>query len=79
MKATVAELEKLRPEIIQRIQSMPTELLLKARNALLDLEIQRSLDDLDGMFDEDRAAGKFDPAEVEAAIREHRQKHPYGE
>ena len=79
MKASVAELEKLRPEIIERIQSMPTELLLKARNALLDLEIQRSLDDLDGMFDEDRAAGKFDPAEVEAAIREHRQKHPYGE
>ena len=79
MKATVAELEKLRPEIIERIRSMPAELLLKARNALLDLEIQRSLDDLDGMFDEDRAAGKFDPAEVEAAIREHRQKHPYGE
>ena len=79
MKASAAELEKLRPEIIECIRSMPAEHLLRARNALLDLEIQRSLDDLDGMFDEDRAAGKFNPAEVEAAIREHRQKHPYGE
>ena len=79
MKASVAELEKLRPEILECIRSMPAEHLLRARNALLDLEIQRSLDDLDGMFDEDRAAGKFNPAEVEAAIREHRQKHPYGE
>ncbi len=77
MKANVAELEKLRPEIIERVQSMPPELLLKARNFLLELEIQRASDELDTMMDEDRAAGKFDPAEVEAAIREHRQRHPY--
>ncbi|HEV7401621.1 MAG TPA: hypothetical protein VGO11_01795 [Chthoniobacteraceae bacterium] len=44
----------------------------------LDPEIAGLLATLDGMFDEERNAGRLDPDKVAAAIRAHRERHPYG-
>ena len=47
------------------------------RKALLQLEINRLVDEMGAEARADWDAGKYAPELVEAAIREHRAKHPY--
>lgn len=47
------------------------------RKTLLEWEAKRLFGEMAVAAEADRLAGKHDPALVEAAIREHRARHPY--
>ena len=44
---------------------------------LADLEAKRLFAEMAAMAEADRVAGKHDPAQIQAAIREHRARQPY--
>jgi hypothetical protein len=60
MEATVLTPEKLRPEIIQRIEAMDDESLLLLHRLLLRLEKERLWHELSAEADAERRSGKFD-------------------
>jgi len=60
VEATVLEPQKLRPEIIQRIEAMDDESLLLLHHLLLRLEKERLWRELSAEAEADRRAGKFD-------------------
>lgn len=60
MQATVLELRKLRPEIVQRIEAMDEESLLLLHHLLLRLEKERLWRELSAEAEADRRAGSFD-------------------
>lgn len=60
MNSTVLEPEKLRPELIQRIQSLDEESLLLLHRVLLIVEKRRLWRELSAEVEGDRRAGKFD-------------------
>jgi hypothetical protein len=60
MEATVLKPEKLRPEIIQRIQAMDDESLLLLHRLLLHVEKERLWHELSEEAEADRRSGKFD-------------------
>jgi len=77
MNTTVPTLEDLRPELIERVQSLPVEQLIGLRNYLLDLEIQRLAGEIDADFDQADAAGKLTPEAIGATIQAFRERKPY--
>ena len=60
MEATVLEPQKLRPEIIQRVEAMDDESLLLLHRLLLRLEKERLWRELSAEAEADRRSGKFD-------------------
>jgi hypothetical protein len=60
MSSIVLEPNKLRPEIIQRVESMDDESLLLLHRVLLFLEKQRLWRELSAEAEEDRRSGKLD-------------------
>ncbi|SPE52643.1 hypothetical protein SBV1_1570013 [Verrucomicrobia bacterium] len=60
VEATVLEPQKLRPEIIQRIEAMDDESLLLLHHLLLRLEKERLWRELSAEAEADRRSGKFD-------------------
>lgn len=60
MNSTVLEPEKLRPEIIQRIEAMDDESLLLLHRVLLNVEKERLWRELSAEAEQDRRSGKFD-------------------
>ncbi len=60
MKAAAFEPQKLRPEIIQRIEAMDDESLLLLHNLLLHIEKDRLWNELSADVEAERLAGKFD-------------------
>ena len=61
----------------ERIDQLSEQELESIRQALLDLEIRHLREAVGRAVDEAHAAGKCEPAGVEASIREHRSAHPY--
>jgi hypothetical protein len=70
MNSISLEPKKLRPEIIQRIETMDDESLLVLHRILLVVEKERLWRELSAEADQDRAAGKFD--RIPEIIREAR-------
>ena len=60
VQATVLEPQKLRPEIVQRIEAMDDESLLVLHSLLLRIEKERLWRDLSAEVESDRRAGHFD-------------------
>ena len=69
--------KELRPLLHERIEHATDEELEAVRKALLKLELDRQVEEMGKNAQADWAAGKHAPELVEAAIREHRAKHPY--
>ena len=60
MNSTVLEAKKLRPEIIQRIETMDDESLLLLHRVLLIVEKERLWRELSAEAEKDRLSGKLD-------------------
>ncbi len=60
MEATVLEPQKLRPEIIQRIEAMDDQSLLLLHRLLLLIEKERLWHELSAEAEADRRSGKLD-------------------
>jgi hypothetical protein len=60
MEATVLQAEKLRPELIQRIEAMDDESLLALHRLLLHVERERLWHELSAEAGADRRSGKLD-------------------
>ena len=69
--------KELRPLLHERIERATDEELEAVRKALLKLEAERAFAEMAAGAQADHLAGKHDPVLVEAAIREHRARHPY--
>ena len=72
MSSTVLEPKKLRPEIIQRIESLDDESLLLLHRVLLIVEKERLWRELSAEAEQDRRSGKFD--RLPEIIREAREE-----
>ena len=60
MEAIVLEPQKLRPEIIQRVEAMDEESLLLLHRLLLRMEKERLWRELSAEAEAERGSGKFD-------------------
>ena len=69
--------KELRPLLRERIEHATDAELEAVRKALLKLELDRIMEEMGKDAQADWEAGKHAPELVEAAIREHRAKHPY--
>ena len=69
--------KELRPLLRERIDHATDAELEAVRKALLKLELDRIVEEMGRDAQADWEAGKHAPELVEAAIREHRAKHPY--
>ena len=69
--------EQLRPLLHERIDQCNPEELEAVRKLLLEWEAKRLFAAMAADAEADRLAGKHEPALVEAALREHRARHPY--
>ena len=69
--------KELRSILRERLEHCTDEELEAVRKALLQLEINRLVAEMGAEAQTDWDAGKYAPELVEAAISEHRAKHPY--
>ena len=69
--------KELRPLLHAELDKLRDEHLELAHRLLLEIELQQVVDDLDGAFDEARAAGRLTPERIAEAIAAHRAAHPY--
>jgi len=60
MKATILKPEKLRPDLIERIEAMDDESLLFLHRVLLIVEKEKLWRELSAEAEEDRRSGKLD-------------------
>jgi len=60
MNSTVLEPKKLRPELIQRVESMDDESLLVLHRVMLIVEKERLWRELAAEAEQDRRSGKFE-------------------
>ena len=69
--------KELRPLLHERIDQLTDGELESVRKALLKVELDRLVEEMGRNTQADWEAGKLAPELIEAAIREHRAKHPY--
>ena len=69
--------QQLRALLHERLDHCTDAELEAVRKALLQFEAERLLASIGAAAQADWDAGKYDPALVETAIREHRARHPY--
>ena len=72
-----ADPKELRSVLREHLAHCTEEELEAVRKALLQLEINRLVAEMGASAQADWDTGKYAPELVEAAIREHRVKHPY--
>ncbi len=75
MKANVVEPEKLRPVLVEKVQQMDAEHLDRLHRIIVKLEMIEAADELHTMAD--AAGGTDDLEEVNAIVREFRERRPY--
>ena len=76
MEATVLQAEKLRPELIQRIEAMDDESLLVLHRLLLHVEKEKLWHELSAQAEADRSSGKLN--KLPQIIREARTQFRRG-
>ena len=74
---TTTNPKELRPLLHKKLDEIPDAELEATHKALLQLELDRLVAEMGAQAQADWDAGKYSPELVEAAIREHRAKHPY--
>ncbi len=65
------------PELISKLAVMGPTTLEAVRKFVLELEIRSLGEELMDEAEELRSTGKLESDLIEAAVREHRQRHPY--
>lgn len=65
------------PELISKLAVMGPATLEAVRKFVLELEIRALGEELMDDAEALRSTGQLEPELIEAAIREHRQRHPY--
>ena len=74
---SIKDPKELRPALHAHIDRCTDKELEVVRLALLEIEMREAFTEMARGAEEDRLAGKHDPALVQAAILAHRAKHPY--
>ena len=69
--------QQLRPVVHENIDRLSDTELAAVHRMLLQMEIERLAQSVSEGVEEARQAGKLDPADIQASIREHRARHPY--
>ncbi len=69
--------KELRPLLHAELDRLPDEHLETAHRLLQEMEIRWLMDSIGEAADAARAAGLMTPESIQAAILEHRRKHPY--
>ncbi len=70
--------KELRPLLHAEIDRLKDEDLGAAHRALLEIEMQRLLSEMDEATDRAWESGEITKEKIAEAILEHRRKHPYG-
>lgn len=76
-KLATTDPKELRPLLHERIDQCNPDELDAVRKTLLLLEAHQLADELGREMAEDRRTGRITEETIGAAIREHRQQHPY--
>lgn len=74
---TQSESIQLVPELMSKLVRMGPAALEAVQKFVLELEIRSLGEDIMDEAEVLRVAGKLDPKLIEAAVREHRERHPY--
>ena len=69
--------KELRPLLHAEIDKLKDEDLAAAHRALLEIEMQRLLSEMDEATDRAWESGEITKEKIAEAILEHRRKHPY--
>ena len=69
--------KELRPLLHAEIDKLKDEDLAAAHRAMLEIELQRLLSELDEATDRAWKSGEITKESIAEAILEHRRKHPY--
>jgi len=64
-------------ELMSKLAAMGPTTLEAVRKFVLELEIRALSEEIMDEAEELRATGELEPDLIEAAVREHRQRHPY--
>ena len=75
MKTNAAEPEKIRPLLVAKVQQMDAAHLDRLHRIIVKLEMLEAADELHAMAD--AAEGTNDLDEVNAIVREFRERRPY--
>ncbi len=67
----------LLPDVMSKVASLGPSALAAVHKFLLRLELAQLTEEIQDEAEVLRQAGKLEPDLIEAAIREHRNKHPY--
>ena len=74
---TNSESIRLVPELMTKLLNMGPAALEAVQKFVLDLEIRALSEEIMDDAEELRGTGQLSPELIDAAIREHRQRHPY--
>lgn len=67
----------LLPDVMSKVAALGPAKLKAVHQFLQHLELASVMDEIQGDAETLRLEGKLEPAILQAAIREHRQAHPY--
>lgn len=68
----------LLPDVMSKVASLGPSALAAVHQFLLRLELAQLTEEIQDEAEALRLVGKLEPELIEAAVREHRAKHPYG-
>lgn len=67
----------LLPEVMSKVTSLGPVALQAVHRFLQQIELAALMEDIQDEAEQLRLAGRLDPQLMEAAVHEHRQRHPY--
>jgi hypothetical protein len=67
----------LLPDVMSKVAALKPNALAAVHKFLVRLELAQLTEDIQDEAETLRLAGKLEPDLIEAAVREHRSKHPY--
>lgn len=74
---TVAEPAQVLPELMSKLTQMAPASLEAVHRFVLRLELAQLGQELEDEYEALRKAGELEPELIDAAIRDHRARHPY--
>jgi hypothetical protein len=70
--------KELRPLLHQKVDALTDHELAAVHDLLREFERRSLFAQMADEAEQDRQSGKLEPALIDAAIRSHRARHPYG-
>jgi hypothetical protein len=74
-----AEPAQVLPELMSKLTQMPPASLEAVHRFVLRLELAQLGEELENDYEGLRKAGELEPDLIDAAIRDHRARHPYAQ